>query len=173
MFFLTLLLLCVIGCIALDYTVDFLSSLSEYGEKDSVRLSFDQFIAFYKSAPDKWRLENDYVKYIRNCSTEKGLLFDGVEAVFFRSYHSLLKYRRWRSKLEKAQEERNRNQKTLALSKCWPEDINDAHAKAMRDVQSMFNVNLATSKRRERAFEALLQEYGADKVTSYSIELID
>lgn len=174
MFFLTLLLLCVIGCIALVYyTVDFLSSMSEYGEKDSVRLSFDQFIAFYKSAPDKWRLENDYVKYIRNCSTEKGLLFDGVEAVFFRSYHSLLKYRRWRSKLEKAQEERNRNQKTLALSKCWSEDINDAHAKAMRDVQSMFNVNLATSKRRERALEALLQEYGSDKVTSYSIELID
>lgn len=93
--------------------------------------------------------------------------------MFFRSYHSLLKYRRWRSKLEKAQEERNRNQKTLALSKCWSEDINDAHAKAMRDVQSMFNVNLATSKRRERAFEALLREYGADKATSYSIELID
>ena len=174
MFFLTLLLSCVIGCIALGYIVDFLSFLFAYGEKDSARLSFDQFIAFYKSAPDKWKLENDYVKYIRICSTEKGLLFDGVvEAVFFRSYHSLLKYRRWRSKLEKAQEERNRNQKTLALSKCWSEDINDAHAKAMRDVQSMFNVNLATSKRRERAFEALLQEYGADKVTSYSIELID
>lgn len=173
MFSLTLLLLCVIGCIALDYTVDFLSFLFEYGGKDSARLSFDRFIAFYKSAPDKWRLENDYVKYIRNCSTEKGLLFDGVEAVFFRSYHSLLKYRRWRSKLEKAQEERNRNQKTLALSKCWSEDINDAHAKAMRDVQSMFNVNLATSKRRERAFEALRREYGADKATSYSIELID
>ena len=184
MFFLTLLLLlllCVIGYIALGYTVDFFSFLFEYGEKDSARLSFDQFIAFYKSAPDKWRLEDDYVKYIRNCSevifsgvvTEKGLLFDGVEAVFFRSYHSLLKYRRWRSKLEKAQEERNRNQKTLALSKCWSEDINDAHAKAMRDVQSMFNVNLATSKRRERAFEALRREYGADKATSYSIELID
>ena len=174
MFFLTLLLSCVIGCIALGYTVDFLSFLFAYGEKDSARLSFDQFIAFYKSAPDKWKLENDYVKDIRICSSEKGLLFDGVvEAVFFRSYHGLLKYRRWRSKLEKAQEERNRNQKTLALSKCWSEDINDAHAKAMRDVQSMFNVNLATSKRRERAFEALLQEYGADKVTSYSIELID
>ena len=174
MFFLRLLLLCVIGYIALGYIVDFLSFLFAYGEKDSARLSFDQFIAFYKSAPDKWKLENDYVKYIRICSTEKGLLFDGVvEAVFFRSYHSLLKYRRWRSKLEKAQEERNRNQKTLALSKCWSEDINDAHAKAMRDVQSMFNVNLATSKRRERAFEALRREYGADKATSYSIELID
>lgn len=169
-----ILLLCgVIGCIALGYTVEFLLFLFEYGEKDSARLSFDQFIAFYKSAPDKWRLENDYVKYIRNCSTEKGLLFDGVEEVFFRSYHSLLKYRRWRNKLEKAQEERNRNQKTLALSKCWSEDINDAHAKAMRDVQNMFNVNLAASKRRERAFEDLLQEYGVDKVTSYSIELID
>lgn len=183
MFFLVLLLLCVIcviGYIALGYTVDFLSFLFEYGEKDSARLSFDQFIAFYKSAPDKWRLENDYVKYNRNCSevfsgvvTEKGLLFDEMEAVFFRSYHSLLKYRRWRSKLEKAQEERKRNQKTLALSKCWSKDINDAHAKAMRDVQNLFNVNLAASKRRERAFEALLQEYGADKFTSYSIELID
>lgn len=76
MFFLTLLLSCVIGCIALGYTVDFLSFLFAYGEKDSARLSFDQFIAFYKSAPDKWKLENDYVKYIRICSTEKGLLFD-------------------------------------------------------------------------------------------------
>lgn len=157
MFFLRLLLLCVIGYIALGYTVDFFSFLFEYGEKDSARLSFDQFIAFYKSAPDKWRLENDYVKYSRNCSevifsgvvTEKGLLFDEVE------------------------EERNRNQKTLALSKCWSEDINDAHAKAMRDVQSMFNVNLATSKRRERAFEALRREYGADKATSYSIYVKD
>lgn len=101
MFFLRLLLLCVIGYIALGYTVDFFSFLFEYGEKDSARLSFDQFIAFYKSAPDKWRLENDYVEYIKNRSkvifcgvvTERGLEFDGVEAVFFRSYHSLLKYR--------------------------------------------------------------------------------
>ena len=181
LFFLTLSLLSVVGCIALGYTVDFFSFLFEYGKKDSVRLSFNQFIAFYKSAPDKWRLENDYVKYSRNCSevifsgvvTEKGLLFDEVEAVFFRSYHSLLKYRRWRSKLEKAQEERNRNQKTLALSKCWSKDINDAHAKAMREVQSMFEANLAASKQQERALEVPLREYGVDKVTSYSIEPID
>lgn len=69
-----------------------------------------------------------------------------------------MKYRRWKDKLEKAQEERKRNQKTLALSKCWSEDINDAHAKAMRDVQSMFEANLAASKQQERALEVLLQE---------------
>lgn len=140
--------------------------LFEYGKKNSVRLSFNQFIAFYKSAPDKWELKDDYVEYIKNRSkvifcgvvTERGLEFDGVEAVFFRSYHSLLKYRRWKDKLEKAQEERKRNQKTLALSKCWSEDINDAHAKAMRDVQSMFEANLAASKQQERALEVLLQE---------------
>ncbi len=165
-FFLTLSLLSVVGCIALGYTVEFFSFLFEYGKKDSVRLSFNQFIAFYKSAPDKWELKDDYVEYIKNRSkvifcgvvTERGLEFDGVEAVLFRSYHSLLKYRRWKDKLEKAQEERKRNQKTLALSKCWSEDINDAHAKAMRDVQSMFEANLAASKQQERALEVLLQE---------------
>ena len=181
LFFLTLSLLSVVGCIALGYTVEFFSFLFEYGKKDSVRLSFNQFIAFYKSAPDKWELEDDYVEYARNRSevifrgvvTERGLEFDGVEAVFFRSYHSLLKYRRWKDKLEKAQEERKRNKKTLALSKCWSEDINDAHAKAMREVQSMFEANLAASKQQERALEVLLREYGVDKVTSYSIEPID
>lgn len=154
LFFLTLSLLSVVGCIALGYTVEFFSFLFEYGKKDSVRLSFNQFIAFYK------------VEYIKNRSkvifcgvvTERGLEFDGVEAVLFRSYHSLLKYRRWKDKLEKAQEERKRNQKTLALSKYWSEDINDAHAKAMRDVQSMFEANLAASKQQERALEVLLQE---------------
>ena len=181
LFFLTLLLLSFVGLVALGYIMDFCSFLFEYGKKDLVRLSFDQFISFYKSAPDKWELEDDYVEYVKNRSkiifsgivTERGLIFDGVEAVFFRSYHSLLKYRRWRSKLEKAQEERNRNKKTLALSKCWSEDINDAHAKAMRDVQSMFEANLAASKRQGRALKVLLQEYGADKVTSYSIEPTD
>ena len=181
LFFLTLSLLSVVGCIVLGYTVDFFSFLFEYGKKDSVRLSFNQFIAFYKSAPDKWELEDDYVEYARNRSevifrgvvTERGLEFDGVEAVFFRSYHSLLKYRRWKDKLEKAQEERKRNKKTLALSKCWSEDINDAHAKAMREVQSMFEANLAASRQQERALEVLLREYGVDKVTSYSIEPID
>lgn len=157
--------------VAIHYIVDFCSFVFEYCEEDAVMLSFDQFITFYKSAPYKWILEEDYVKYITRRDEEA--LFYKPEPVFFRSYHSLTKYRKWKDRNEKAQMEQERNRKTLSLSKCWSEDANEAYQNAIKDVQSMFYENFAATERQEQTLKALMRKYGVDKITTYSIEPLD
>lgn len=170
-----LYLLIVLGGVvafeAIFYITDFCSFVFEYCEEDAVRLSFDQFIIFYKSAPDKWRLKEDYVKYIKR-RNEEGL-FDKSEPVFFSSYRSLAKYRKWKEKNEKAQMEQEKSRKTLSLSKCWSEDIDKAYQNAIKDVQSMFYENFAAAERQKQALKVLMREHGVDKIASYSIEPLD
>ena len=167
LYFFYAVLSCAIGGAALYYTIDFLFYLFDYRRANSAKLSFEQFIAFYKSAPDKWRLKDDYVEYTRNRSgtvfrgivTESGLVFDGVEPVLFRSYRSLWKYRKWKRRNEKVQAERKRNEKTLSLSKCWAKDVNDAYESAIKEMREMMLKNESMSKRYAQAMKGLTGKY--------------
>lgn len=112
-------------------------------------------------------MKDDYVEYTRNRSgtvfrgivTESGLVFDGVEPVLFRSYHSFWKYRKWKRRNEKVQAERKRNEKTLSLSKCWAKDVNDVYENAIKEMREMMLKNESMSKRYTQAMKGLTGKY--------------
>lgn len=156
--FLLILLGSIVVLAAIFYLADFCSFVFEYCEEDAVRLSFDQFIAFYKSAPNKWILEDDYAKYIW-IRPEGSFMYDESEPVLFRSYYSLRKYRRWREKNEEVQMEQERNRKTLSLSKCWARDVDSAYANALKEIRGMMSENESSSKRYEQALKDLVRKY--------------
>lgn len=158
LFFLMLTVACVVGFGVLIHIIDILSFVFEYGEEDAVKISFDQFIAFYKSAPNKWILEDDYAKYIW-IRPEGSFMYDESEPVLFRSYYSLRKYRRWREKNEEVQMEQKRNRKTLSLSKCWARDVDSAYANAIKEIRGMMSENESSSKRYEQALKDLVRKY--------------
>ena len=160
------------GLVLLYYTVDFLSFALDYAREDAVKLSFDQFIAFYKSAPSKWRLGGYYVRYYVRVQ-ERGHAYNKTEFIFFSSYRSLVKYRRWKKRNEKTQMEQERIRRTLSLSKCWSEDINESYTNAMGNIQNMYHDNLEVAKRKEHEFKYLARKYGFDEICSCSASFID
>lgn len=54
-------------------------------------ISFDQFLAFYKSAPHKWKLRDEYLQY----SVSGGQCFLPAENIYLKSYSDYRKYRKW------------------------------------------------------------------------------
>lgn len=156
--FLLILLGSIVVLVAIFYLADFCSFVFEYCEEDAVRLSFDQFITFYKSAPNKLILEDEYVKYI-GIRPERGFMYDEAEPVFFRNYHSLRKYRKWRERNKEVQMEGERNRKTLSLSKCWARDVNEAYANAIKGIRELMSENESAPKPYEQELRNLMRRY--------------
>lgn len=67
-------------------------------EEDTYKLSFKQFYSFYTIAPNKWRLQDNYV----NLPIDGQIFSEKYE---FCSFFDCLRYRRFKRKVEKNKEQ--------------------------------------------------------------------
>lgn len=135
------------------------------------KISFDEFLAFYKSAPSKWDLYESRLEYSKGrtrYSLEK-------ERIYFNTYSDYRKYKRWRKRNQKDQLERSRNKRLLELTKLWSRDVNEHYQSSMDEISAMYKDNLELSKRYEENLERIKQKYKIrdEDIVSYSIEPID
>ena len=142
------------------------SSNNEYA-----KISFNEFLTFYKSAPSKWNLYESYLEYSKDRawhSLEK-------ERIYFNTYLDYRKYKKWRKRNQKDQLERSRNKRLLELTKLWSRDVNEHYQSSMDEISTMYKDNLELSKRYEENLERIKQKYKIrdEDIVSYSIEPID
>lgn len=135
------------------------------------KISFDEFLAFYKSAPSKWDLYESRLEYSKGrtrYSLEK-------ERIYFNTYSDYRKYKKWRKRNQKDQLERSRNKRLLELTKLWSRDVNEHYQSSMDEISAMYKDNLELSKRYEENLERMKQKYKIrdEDIVSYSIEPID
>lgn len=135
------------------------------------KISFDEFLAFYKSAPSKWDLYESRLEYSKGrtrYSLEK-------ERIYFNTYSDYRKYKKWRKRNQKDQLERSRNKRLLELTKLWSRDVNEHYQSSMDEISAMYKDNLELSKRYEENLERIKQKYKIrdEDIVSYSIEPID
>lgn len=135
------------------------------------KISFDEFLAFYKSAPSKWDLYESHLEYSKGrawYSLEK-------ERIYFNTYSDYRKYKKWRKRNQKDQLEQSRNKRLLELTKLWSRDVNEHYQSSMDEISAMYKDNLELSKRYEENMKHIKQKYKIrdEDIVSYSIEPID
>ena len=135
------------------------------------KISFDEFLAFYKSAPSKWDLYESYLRY----SKGRDWYYLEGERVYFKTYSDYRKYKKWRKRIQKDQLEQSRNKRLLELTKLWSHDINEHYQSSMDEIIAMYQDNLDLSKRYEENLKRIKQKYKIrdEDIVSYSIEPID
>ena len=169
----TLVFILIFGCIGVIAGIElFYYPISYWCSKESsAEISFGKFITFYKSAPRKWDLRDDYVRY----NTENGKFFIAYEDVYFQSYFDYRRYKKWLRKILKDKKEHEKSERLLELTKCWSKDVNNHYQSSMDEISAMYQDNLDLSKRYEENLKRIKQKYKIrdEDIVSYSVEPID
>ncbi len=135
------------------------------------KISFDEFLAFYKSAPSKWDLYESRLEYSKGRDRYSQI----KERVYFNTYSDYRKYKKWRKRNQKDQLERSRNKRFLELTKLWSRDVNEHYQLSMDEISAMYKDNLELSKRYEENLKHIKQKYKIrdEDIVSYFIDPID
>ena len=97
---------------------------------DKPTITYNQFKNFYKLAPQKWKVEDNwYIRYNGNF-------------LYFKTYFDEIKYKRWFKKREQSDIQQKLEEFNLKLLDCWQNDLNqyrDNYLKELKELQERAN----------------------------------
>ena len=98
-------------------------------DKTAPKISFNDFLHFYQAAPEKWKLWDDRVFYLKEKIYMSGgdyLFTLPVEKeIAFRTFHDFKLYVKWKKEFDKKEVEKKRRQNTVEFIEDVKKDVDE------------------------------------------------
>lgn len=103
-------------------------------DEHTILISFKQFKILYPIAPDKWRLENDYVTYQ---IYKPGITYHPIaKTCFFKHFIDYIQYIIFLRQHRKERKESIRNNSLAETLVAWQKDIDEYRQKSLEELKA-------------------------------------
>ncbi len=129
-----IMVIMIIAILLVSLVISYFVAKDFWVDEHTILISFKQFKSLYPIAPDKWRLENDYITYQ---IYKPGITYHPiVKTCFFKHFTGYIQYIIFLKQHRKERKETIRNNSLAETLVAWQKDIDEYRQKSLEELKA-------------------------------------